>query len=122
MTQNLTQCVISHTVCNSTLSYGELFVSFFSTLTLIPTKVGGYKPTPADRRSPLGWHRFLEVVHRHRHRHSHRRNHDHQACKFAYARRTLMGDWKHAESEGLEDEVMIIDSLMLVIIMMVLIS
>ena len=30
--------------------------------TLIPSKVGGYKPTPAERRSPLGWHRFLEVT------------------------------------------------------------
>ena len=28
-----------------------------------------------------------------------------QACKFAYARRTLMGDWNHAESEGLKEQV-----------------
>ena len=25
-------------------------------------KVAGYNPTPLDRRSPLGWHRFLEVT------------------------------------------------------------
>ena len=35
-----------------------------------------------------------------------------QACKFAYARRTLMGDWNHADSEGLKEQasVNIIDN------------
>ena len=42
---------------------------------------GGYRPSPPDKNRPLAWHRFIE------------------ACKFAYAKRTLMGDWKDDQVE-----------------------
>jgi len=45
---------------------------------------GGYNPLPSDKNRPLAWHRFVE------------------ACKFAYAKRTLMGDWAN---EKVRDEV-----------------
>jgi len=40
--------------------------------------VANYKPEPLDRRRPLSWHRFAE------------------AAKYAYARRTYLGDWNNA--------------------------
>eukprot|EP00092_Neocalanus_flemingeri_P032572 GFUD01035427.1.p1 GENE.GFUD01035427.1~~GFUD01035427.1.p1 ORF type:complete len:627 (+),score=232.88 GFUD01035427.1:244-2124(+) len=45
---------------------------------------GGYSPSPPDKNRPLAWHRFVE------------------ACKFAYAKRSLMGDWRQ---EQLGEEV-----------------
>ena len=40
---------------------------------------GSYNPSPPDKNRPLAWHRFIE------------------ACKFAYAKRTLMGDWNDSQ-------------------------
>ena len=37
-------------------------INILPTMLATTPKVGGYNPTPADRRSPLGWHRFLEVT------------------------------------------------------------
>ena len=46
---------------SSTSSLSSSSSSSLSSWPVLATKVGGYKPTPVDRRSPLGWHRFLEV-------------------------------------------------------------
>ena len=39
--------------------------------------VAEYSPGPADRENTTAWHRFVE------------------ACKYAFARRTVMGDWAY---------------------------
>jgi len=50
--------------------------------------VGQYDPQPADKRRPISWHRFIE------------------ACKFAYAKRTLLGDWNYSPvKEEVEETV-----------------
>jgi len=53
-----------------------------SVLTAILGLAGSYKPTPADRNRPMAWHRFIE------------------ACKFSFAKRTLLGDWNSDRQLG----------------------
>merc|ERR1719481_442244 len=48
---------------------------------------GGYEVTPRDRRGSLTWHRMVE------------------AMKFAYARRTVLGDWGYTTDKGMVEQV-----------------
>jgi len=56
-------------------------------MSTILSLAGSYRPDPLDARRPLLWHRFTE------------------ACKYAYAKRTILGDWMDPELSAVVKEL-----------------